>query len=83
MNQRSRIDLVVGAGVTNGGLEIMAGGSQNGYARDATPSRRCEMKKCPRCGAMMTQGVPHTDYPCRQWECHRCGKIVLELLNER
>jgi len=36
--------------------------------------------KCPKCGAVMTQGAPHVLYPCRQWECRHCGKIIIETL---
>lgn len=38
------------------------------------------MKQCPRCGASMTMGAPHVDGPVIQWECHECGKIVIESL---
>lgn len=37
-------------------------------------------KQCPKCGAQMVLGAPHVPYPCRQWECPRCGKIVVETL---
>jgi ribosomal protein S27AE len=33
------------------------------------------MKICPKCGAAMAQGVPHSDEIVEQWECDRCGYI--------
>ena len=33
---------------------------------------------CPRCGAEMTRGAPHGEEYDIQWECHRCGRIILE-----
>lgn len=33
------------------------------------------MKKCPKCGTLMTQGSPHADGDAYQWECHNCGYI--------
>lgn len=33
--------------------------------------------KCTKCSRTMTQGSPHPDYRCRQWEC-RCGYIIIE-----
>jgi ribosomal protein S27AE len=33
------------------------------------------MKKCPKCGSMMTMGSPHSDGDIYQWECHYCGYI--------
>jgi hypothetical protein len=34
------------------------------------------MPKCPKCGATMTGGAPHGPWPV-QYECHRCGTIVV------
>ena len=31
---------------------------------------------CPKCGGVMTEGVPHSEGYVRQWECHNCGKII-------
>jgi transposase-like protein len=33
--------------------------------------------KCPECGSEMTQGAPHVEGDVIQWECHRCGKIIV------
>jgi ribosomal protein S27AE len=33
------------------------------------------VKKCPKCGTVMTQGAPHADGDIYQWECHNCGYI--------
>lgn len=38
-------------------------------------------KTCPRCGSRMTMGAPHVDGPVVQWECHGCGKVVIEHAN--
>lgn len=31
---------------------------------------------CPRCGAEMHRGAPHSDGDAYQWECHNCGKVI-------
>ena len=32
--------------------------------------------RCPKCGARMSIGAPHSDYAVNQWECHYCGTVV-------
>lgn len=34
------------------------------------------MPNCPKCGCPMTGGAPHGPWPI-QYECHRCGTIVV------
>lgn len=33
------------------------------------------MKKCPKCGTVMSIGSPHADGDVYQYECHSCGCI--------
>lgn len=38
--------------------------------------------KCPKCGAKMIAGAPHSEGHIYQWECHNCGMII-PVIDER